>query len=95
MPARKPTAAGMTDHLSIWLHIFMLGIRSDHTEAATITPEAKPSRAFCSSGGMSFFMKNTKPEPNIVPVRGMRSPKIIPSIAVLIIYETNETYVTL
>ena len=40
---------------------------SDHTDAATITPEAKPSRTFCTIGGISRFMKNTKAEPRAVP----------------------------
>ena len=50
------------------------GISSDHTDAATITPDAKPSNDFCNLGDMSFFMKKTKAEPSIVPKRGINNP---------------------
>ena len=45
---------------------------SDQTEAATITPEAKPNRIFCNIGGMSRFMKKTKADPRAVPRKGIR-----------------------
>jgi hypothetical protein len=45
---------------------------SDQTEAATITPEANPSRTFCTSAGISRFMKNTKADPRAVPRNGIR-----------------------
>ena len=51
--------------------ISIAGMISDHTDAATITPEANPSRTFCSSAGISRFMKNTKAEPRAVPRNGM------------------------
>ncbi len=47
---------------------------SDQTEAATITPEANPKRAFCRRAGMSCFMKKTNGEPSMVPKSGMRRP---------------------
>ena len=74
IPVMKPTAAGMTAHLPMFSHIFMLGISNDHTEAAIMTPEAKPNSAFCTRGAMSFFIKKTKAEPKTVPNKGMRSP---------------------
>ena len=43
---------------------------NDHTDAATITPEAKPNNDFCKRGDMSFFMKKTKPAPSMVPKKG-------------------------
>ena len=49
----------------------MAGMISDHTEAATITPEAKPSRSFCTSGGISRLMKKTKADPRAVPRKGI------------------------
>ena len=52
------------------------GISSDHTEAATITPDAKPSKDFCIRADISSFMKNTKAEPSIVPSSGISSPMI-------------------
>jgi hypothetical protein len=51
----------------------MDGMIRDHTEAATITPEANPSRTFCSRGGISLFMKNTKADPRAVPRKGINN----------------------
>ena len=51
--------------------ISMDGMISDHTEAATITPEANPRRTFCTRGGISRFMKNTKADPRAVPRKGI------------------------
>ena len=59
------------------LDISIDGISSDHTDAATITPDAKPSSDFCSLGDISFFMKNTKAEPSMVPSRGIKRPIIM------------------
>jgi hypothetical protein len=47
------------------------------SEAATITPDAKPNSDFCSLCDMSFFMKNTKAEPSMVPSRGIKRPIIM------------------
>ena len=59
------------------------GIRSDHTEAATITPEAKPSRIFCSKLGISFFIKKTKADPRAVPRKGMSKAVRVPFITIV------------
>ena len=56
--------------------ISIAGISSDHTDAATITPDAKPSNDFCNRAEISSFMKNTKAEPSIVPSSGISSPII-------------------
>ena len=53
--------------------ISMAGIINDHTDAATITPDANPSRIFCINAGISRFMRNTKDAPNAVPRKGIRS----------------------
>ena len=66
-PPRRPTVAGPMEPIS------MEGISSDHTDAATITPDANPSRAFCNKAGISFFMKNTNPDPRAVPRNGIIS----------------------
>ena len=50
----------------------MDGMMSDQTDAATITPEAKPSRIFCIRGGISRFMKKTKADPKAVPRNGIK-----------------------
>ena len=68
-PASKPTADGMTAEAP--LPISMDGMISDQTDAATITPEANPRRTFCSIGGISRFMKNTKADPRTVPRKGI------------------------
>ena len=47
---------------------------SDHIDAATITPEAKPKSDFCNRGDISSFMKKTNAAPSIVPKRGTNSP---------------------
>ena len=80
MPIIKPSAAGRTAHLPLSADISIAGMISDHTEAATITPEAKPSRVFCNNAGISFFIKKTNAEPVIVPSRGSNNPKTVPFI---------------
>ena len=37
-----------------------------------MAPAAKPSRIFCNSSGMAFFMKKTKADPSAVPRKGIR-----------------------
>ena len=65
----------------------------DHTDAATITPEAKPNNDFCSRADISSFIKNTKAEPSIVPNSGMRSPTIIVAvISVIFFFFTMQRY---
>ena len=76
IPNRNPTAAGSTDHFPLSAPMSIAGISSDHTDAATITPEAKPSKDFCNLADISFFIKNTKAEPSIVPSSGISSPMI-------------------
>ena len=78
MPARNPTEAGMTDIGPVNPDISMLGMSSDHTEAATITPEAKPSSVRSSSGDICPRMKNTNAEPSTVPNSGKRRMMIKP-----------------
>ena len=86
MPHRKPVATGITfTHPSPPL-ISMPGMSSDHTEAATITPEANPSSDFCTSAGISCFMKNTNAAPVIVPSSGSVSAIISPSITVTFLF---------
>ena len=76
IPNRKPTAAGSTAHFPLSAPICIAGISSDHTDAATITPDAKPNNDFCSRADISSRMKNTKAEPSIVPSSGISSPMI-------------------
>ena len=77
IPNRNPTAAGITLHLPLSAPISIAGISSDHTDAATITPEANPNKDFCSLSDISPFIKNTKAEPSMVPSSGISNPMII------------------
>ena len=86
IPSRNPTAAGSTLHLPLSATISIDGISSDHTDAATITPEAKPNNVFCSRGDISSRIRNTKAEPSIVPSSGISSPMINVVVIVSINY---------
>ena len=43
---RQRNEAGTTDHLPLSVIISMEGMSNDHTDAATITPDAKPNNVF-------------------------------------------------
>jgi hypothetical protein len=58
----------------------MAGISNDQTDAATITPEAKPSNDLRVRIGISFLNKNTKAAPKTVPAKGISIAKAIPFI---------------
>ena len=75
MPKTKPMEAGNTDQAPFASSISIAGMSNDHTDAATITPDAKPSRDFCRRSGISPFIKKTKAEPSMVPMSGMSSPR--------------------
>ena len=55
---------------------------SDQTEAAIITPAAKPSKAFSTEGFIFFFKNSTHPAPRLVPIKGIIIPKVIIIITV-------------
>ena len=61
----------------------MAGMSNDHTDAATITPDAKPNNDFCNLGDMSFFMKKTKAAPSIVPNKGINKPRVMPIMVIV------------
>jgi hypothetical protein len=69
-------AAGSTAHLPSASHISIAGMSSDHTDAATITPDAKPSSDFCRRTDISLRIKKTKAEPSMVPSSGISSPMV-------------------
>ena len=52
----------------------MAGISRLHTEAATITPAAKPVSERCTASLSDFFMKNTHAAPSDVPRNGIKMP---------------------
>ena len=74
IPASSPTAAGINASFPISSDISMAGIKSDHTEAATMTPEAKPRSIFWMVGLMASFMKKTQAAPKVVPINGIKIP---------------------
>ena len=51
------------------------GISKLHTDAATITPAAKPVRARWMPSRREFFKKNTQPAPRLVPRKGIKIPQ--------------------
>ena len=77
--AKPPSRPMVTGHTFPPL-ISMPGMSKDHTEAATITPEANPRSTFCSIADISFRMKKTKADPSAVPAKGISRPIKIASI---------------
>ena len=73
MPMIKPTDAGSQLSLSKCAESSIEGIMSDHTEAATITPAAKPRSVVCRRCEGLRRAKSTVEAPTIVPTRGIRS----------------------
>ena len=80
MPSKIPMAAGSTRSRPMSADISIAGMISDHMEAATITPEAKPKRNFCRRGDISSFMKNTNAAPSIVPRKGINKVRMTPDM---------------
>ena len=74
IPNRNPTAAGTNANFPMPSDMSIAGISSDHTEAATITPEANPSIAFCSITLISPRNRNTHAAPSAVPASGIITP---------------------
>ena len=66
-PPKNPITTG------VMLPISIAGISSDHTDAATITPDANPKSIFWNNSGISFFIKNTNADPKTVPANGIKS----------------------
>ena len=74
MPSRKPPAAGANASLPSCALCSIDGMSSDHTEAATITPEAKPSSALLTRSLRLPLSTNTHAAPSAVPRRGSTIP---------------------
>jgi len=55
--------------------ISMDGMRSDHTDAAIITPAANPISARRTPSCISRFIKNTHAAPSVVPINGIINPQ--------------------
>ena len=76
MPRTNPVKAGM--NVNCWGNAFaaisMLGISRDQTDAAVITPAAKPIKARWSPSFMERDMKKTHAAPRVVPANGTSKP---------------------
>ena len=74
MPSQKPTAAGTNDQVHMLSACSKDGIKRLHTDAATITPAAKPARIRFNISLMEFFIKRTHADPRLVPKKGINIP---------------------
>ena len=89
IPAKNPTTAGNHAKLPIACDSSIAGMRSDHTDAATITPEAKPSNGFCSDLACLSLNSNTAAEPRMVPTKGSISSGSISKLIIIIFTVTK------
>ena len=72
MPSIMPTAAGIHANVPSPSDSSIAGIMSDHTDAATITPAAKPRSALVTRGATLWRVINTAEAPITVPINGAR-----------------------
>lgn len=73
----KPNGCRQKCQTPIASHIFIDGIKSDQTDAATITPDANPKSVFWMIGFNSFFKKKTQAAPAVVPTNGIKTPSSV------------------
>ena len=95
MPKSMPVAAGTNASRPIPAAISIDGIKSDQTDAATMTPDAKPSSPFCSSSLSLSFRKNYTCRAERRPgKRNHQSPKnlscFLPFLRTLLLFLTIE-----
>lgn len=74
MPKRKPEAAGRKARVFRFADDSRAGIRRLQTDAATITPAAKPERNRTRVSLREEEIKNTQAEPRAVPISGIKIP---------------------
>lgn len=77
MPRMMPTAAGIQLMRPISSARSIAGMTNDHTEAATMTPAAKPSNALCRRCDTLCRAKSTVEAPMTVPTSGARSISVV------------------
>ena len=90
MPAHSPTTAGTKASCPMASDCSMAGIRRLQTDAATMTPAAKPVRLLCTISFSCPLRKNTMAAPREVPRKGIASPCII---SLLIIHNTTQNII--
>ena len=74
IPPKKPPAAGSQATCPCSPAISMAGIKRDHTDAAIMTPDAKPRSIFSTPLCIPFLIKNTIADPRVVPAKGIIKP---------------------
>ena len=71
MPTKNPTKAGSHATPFLAFCISIDGINKDHTDAAIITPDAKPNNNFSNLGAILSFSRKTIAAPSVVPIKGI------------------------
>ena len=74
IPRRNPIAGGSHAGSELSPDISIDGMRSDHTEAATITPDANPRSSFSTCGFILLRIRKTMAAPSEVPAKGIIRP---------------------
>ena len=82
-PSRKPTTAGTKLDAPQLSAPSIAGMSSDQTEAAVITPAAKPKKRVLSFSGRSFLKKNTSAAPAAVDMKIIEKPNIVSAVFVI------------
>ena len=82
-PISMPIAAGANDHLPQLDAPSSDGIKSDHIDAASITPAAKPRKTAFTFSGILFLNKNTHADPNEVAAKMMQNPTIVIAVSLI------------
>lgn len=75
IPSKNPTVAGIQEITFCSFAISIDGIIKDQTDAAIITPEAKPNNNFSTLLFILFFIKKTIAAPSVVPKNGIANPQ--------------------
>ena len=85
MPTPKPIVAGRNAIFPRGSDSSIAGIRRLQTDAATITPAAKPVSPRCTERFISPRIKNTHAAPRDVPRKGINNPQNTSDIKFLLI----------
>gem|GEM_PF-3415502 len=74
VPPQNPPTAGRKASRPRWALCSIAGIKRLQTDAATMTPAAKPVSARCSPSDICSFIKKTQAAPRVVPINGIINP---------------------
>ena len=100
IPSIKPATAGTNCIFPRLCDCSSAGIRRLQTDAAIITPAAKPLSIFVVFTESSFFIKSTHAAPSDVPINGINKPNMVDVIMVasysaVFLFYTNFPYIKL